>query len=135
MSYNKTIWTAGDTITAEKLNNIENGIVANEPLIVTFAKDDQDVYHADKTADEILTAGAAGTLIVGIVSDWVAGYLSHTPVISLYVSSYNDHGTERFVLSGGSTIPASSKQLIGYCIHVELDTMNCMIDRLVCNIS
>lgn len=30
MSYNKTIWTAGDVITAEKLNNIENGIEAAE---------------------------------------------------------------------------------------------------------
>lgn len=28
MSYEKTVWTAGDVITAEKLNNIENGIEA-----------------------------------------------------------------------------------------------------------
>ena len=28
MTYNKTTWTAGDTITAEKLNNIENGVEA-----------------------------------------------------------------------------------------------------------
>lgn len=33
MSYNKTTWQAGDTITAEKLNNIENGIeAADKPV-------------------------------------------------------------------------------------------------------
>lgn len=26
MTYNKTIWTSGDTITSEKLNNLENGV-------------------------------------------------------------------------------------------------------------
>lgn len=30
MSYNKTVWAKGDVITAEKLNNIENGIEAAE---------------------------------------------------------------------------------------------------------
>lgn len=28
MSYTKTVWSAGDTITAEKLNNIEDGLEA-----------------------------------------------------------------------------------------------------------
>lgn len=29
MSYVKTVWQAGDTITSEKLNNIEDGIEAS----------------------------------------------------------------------------------------------------------
>lgn len=33
MSYEKTTWKKGDVITAEKLNNIENGIEANETAI------------------------------------------------------------------------------------------------------
>lgn len=28
MAYEKTIWRAGDTITSEKLNNIEDGVAA-----------------------------------------------------------------------------------------------------------
>lgn len=35
MSYNKTTWQAGDTITAEKLNNIENGVEAASKMIAT----------------------------------------------------------------------------------------------------
>ena len=34
MAYNKTTWQTGDTITAEKLNNIENGIEYGCPLII-----------------------------------------------------------------------------------------------------
>ena len=33
MSYIKTTWNKGDTITADKLNNIENGIETNETAI------------------------------------------------------------------------------------------------------
>lgn len=32
MSYIKTVWQAGDTITSEKLNNIENGVEAASQL-------------------------------------------------------------------------------------------------------
>lgn len=34
MAYNKTTWQTGDTITAEKLNNMENGIEYGCPLII-----------------------------------------------------------------------------------------------------
>ena len=33
MAYEKTTWQAGDTITSEKLNNIEDGIEASSQLL------------------------------------------------------------------------------------------------------
>ena len=35
MAYSKTTWADGDTITATKLNNAENGISANDSAITT----------------------------------------------------------------------------------------------------
>ena len=43
MSYNKTTWQTGDIVTAEKLNNIENGIENVESLPSVTAEDDGDV--------------------------------------------------------------------------------------------
>ena len=34
MAYTPTVWETGDVITAEKLNNIEGGIEAHDPIIV-----------------------------------------------------------------------------------------------------
>lgn len=53
MSYNKTIWSAGDTITAEKLNNIEEGIAAAdkpvyEPETVTGEGDVSITYDGNQ---------------------------------------------------------------------------------------
>lgn len=36
MAYTKTVWQTGDTITATKLNNMENGIEANDAYISEF---------------------------------------------------------------------------------------------------
>lgn len=36
MAYSKTTWVNGDTITAEKLNNIEDGIAANDTAIANL---------------------------------------------------------------------------------------------------
>lgn len=36
MSYTKTTWATGDVVTSTKLNNIENGIVAQQALIITL---------------------------------------------------------------------------------------------------
>lgn len=42
MAYNKTTWANGDVITADKLNNIEDGISNLKKLIVTFDYDEND---------------------------------------------------------------------------------------------
>jgi len=53
MSYTKTTWSTGDTITAEKLNNIETGIKNNDDnakiFIVNLETQDMQNYTADRT--------------------------------------------------------------------------------------
>lgn len=75
MSYTPTTWQTGDTITAEKLNNMESGIEnANEPFIVTLTPTAADFSGTmDKTPKEIYDAYMAGrqirAKILGIYGD------------------------------------------------------------------
>lgn len=66
MSYTPTQWQTGDTITAEKLNNMEGGIEnANEPFIVTCTPTALDYSGTtDKTVAEIYAAYQAGKKLV-----------------------------------------------------------------------
>lgn len=44
MSYSKTAWSSGDVITAEKLNNLENGIeISNDDFDLVITQQD-DIY-------------------------------------------------------------------------------------------
>ena len=65
MSYTPTTWQTGDTITAEKLNNMESGIEdANYPFIVTLTPTAEDFSGTmDKTPEEIDEACRAGKWI------------------------------------------------------------------------
>ena len=50
MAYTKNTWQTGDIVTADKLNNMENGIVSNEPLLVqdsanTLSETWQTIYN------------------------------------------------------------------------------------------
>ena len=40
MSYTPTNWQTGDVVTAQKLNNMENGIMKGEPLWLTLNEDE-----------------------------------------------------------------------------------------------
>ena len=66
MSYTPTTWQTGDTITAEKLNNMESGIEnANEPFVITLTPTAQDYSGTmDKTVAEIDAAYRAGQKII-----------------------------------------------------------------------
>ena len=57
MAYVRQAWKTGDIITAEKLNNIEDGIVTNKNFIIksTISYDDGTVA-LDKTFEEIVVA-------------------------------------------------------------------------------
>lgn len=65
MSYTPTEWQTGDTITAEKLNNMESGIEnANEPLFVTLTPTAADLSGTmDKSPQEIAEAVVSGKRI------------------------------------------------------------------------
>lgn len=77
MSYTPTNWQRGDTITAEKLNNMESGIEnANEPFIVTLTPTAADFSGTmDKTVAEINAAYEAGRKIVYKVMENATSYI------------------------------------------------------------
>lgn len=58
MSYTPTVWNTGDTITAEKLNKLENGVavLSNYDIVFTHGYDenDNDVFTADGLSIEEL---------------------------------------------------------------------------------
>ncbi len=61
MAYNKTTWKTGDVITAEKLNNAENGIAAASPFIINLVVDEvAGTLSLDQTYGAILAAQLAG---------------------------------------------------------------------------
>ena len=67
MSYTPTNWQTGDTVTAEKLNNMESGIeAAKSSFIIQLTPTAQDFSGVmDKTGDEIYAAYQAGRIIEG----------------------------------------------------------------------
>ena len=70
MSYTKTTWETGDTITAEKLNNIEDGVEAASsgsggPLIVSL--NTEGLYRfTDATFEDISEAFLNGRPIIWV---------------------------------------------------------------------
>ena len=64
MSYTPTNWQTGDTITAEKLNNMESGIEGNSVFLITVALNELYANVADKTYSEIQAAYQSGKTLV-----------------------------------------------------------------------
>ena len=73
MAYSKNTWATGDVIDAAKLNNIEDGIAANDTAIAGLAPiaaegtlgvdaDENQTITLDKKAKELYDATASGCL-------------------------------------------------------------------------
>ena len=102
MSYEKTTWINGDIITADKMNNIENGIASAGKVMIcnaSFSSSAQN-YVLDKTVQEIYDAMLAGTPVYikcqyGVLGPSGSGdYISNlflAPVIKIYAYSYVDN--------------------------------------------
>lgn len=67
MSYTPTTWINGDTITAEKLNNMEQGIQQFFVVHGTISLDSQTVVF-DETFPEMVAAVSAGAIIMAVVT-------------------------------------------------------------------
>ena len=91
MSYDPTNWKAGDVISSQKLNKLEQGVAdaggGGGALVVHIQKEviseDETHYTADKTAGEIKAALESGQ---GVVIPFV----TETPVGTMYSVSYNN---------------------------------------------
>lgn len=107
MAYNKTTWASGDTITAEKLNNIENGIEASSggsgSLVVTFTYDNI-AYSADKTFTEITTAINEGLTVKAKYTDEYE--INHIMEMTHY-SEFSVHFGSFAYYDGGGEDPPS----------------------------
>ena len=90
MSYTPTNWQTGDTVTAEKLNKMEQGIqTAVDPFIVTFTPTAQDFSGiTDKSNTEIYEAFLAGKQIIARIINNETKFFD-TPA---YVTVFNDNG-------------------------------------------
>ena len=72
MAYEKHTWETGETITAEKLNNLEDGIGDSSIFIVNISAHGSGGSYtvtADKTYTELKAAYDAGKIIVGNIDD------------------------------------------------------------------
>lgn len=104
MSYTETTWKKGDAITAEKLNNIEGGIKANENAIsrggtslmtVTYTHDSETrLYTTQATFGEVLEAFENGVTVMFTTSSENSGYVNHLSGIVLSV--YWDHNENNY---------------------------------------
>ena len=66
MAYTKKTWTTGEILTATGMNNIEDGIAANDTAITelnTTVAEKLDKPEAEGTSGQILSLGAGGKLI------------------------------------------------------------------------
>ena len=72
MAYEAHEWETGEVITAEKLNNLENGVASagggdTVPFVVTFSGPPGGNMVADKTYAEIYEAFNQGKIVQGIL--------------------------------------------------------------------
>lgn len=108
MSYTPTNWQTGDTITAEKLNNMESGIeAANETLVIHAKFNEQWVLISiDCPAADARDAIRAGKNIEILFEVYSGDYLMETrkarqsPVIDSY------SGIRQFFVEGSTTAVA-----------------------------
>jgi len=84
MSYTPHEWTTGETITAGKLNHLENGVAGNQILTISLTLDGE-YYVMDKTWKEISDAfedGIPSFLFDSLSND---GTTETLPITSAYV--------------------------------------------------
>lgn len=79
MSYTKQTWAVGDTITAAKLNHIEDGVAEgwNGAFYVTFTYNNDNI-SCDKTGADIQNALATNKTVIGLHPDGYFMPLAHS---------------------------------------------------------
>lgn len=100
MAYTRHEWTCGEVVTDEALNNLEAGVEAVQPMMLTFGgttqeeADDAIVNGAklNATWQEVNDAFRAGRRIVAVMNPYLAETLGGTSSASL-ASEVLDVGT------------------------------------------
>ena len=131
MSYEKTTWTNGDVITAEKLNHIENGIENQDFVIVTFSQEN-DTWIADKTLVELQEAYEAGKHITS------AQRIGNGIRFPLTTSITNTNGTFMIVVhcglemtdNGGGNIAFDQTRFLYSPAGILFDSQTCYVAKV-----
>lgn len=79
MSYTPTVWNTGDTITAEKLNKLENGVASGGGIFivpVTATIPDDNPYSTDVAFADVQNAAINGNVLVYCIRTIVNGEFS-----------------------------------------------------------
>ena len=115
MSYTPTTWTTGDTITATKLNKIEQGI-ASAGGVFPIADNE---YTLDKTWNEIVSAIASGQIAI-IYNSEGSGNNLESVSCSVVRAAYPDDGTYYIYLIGyDNSIGYSASSASGYPVFFD----------------
>lgn len=115
MAYTKTVWQTGDTITAAKLNNAEDGIEAHDPIIVNGVYAAQEVGYTvtfDISGADMFAAISAGKQILLHYPAEAEASLNEAYSPILYVLREDDGDGGYYY---GAYDAYSEKQLFGTC--------------------
>ena len=132
MSYNKTTWSTGDIVTAERLNNIENGIydVSNTLIIrSTVAREGSMVInHLFASFNDIKNAFLSGkNILLNIGQDSPTPPAWYLEELGISESEYNYYEFVPFYVKRISGIDAANQHTISFIYefdgqdHIELD--------------
>lgn len=104
MSYEPTNWVTGDIVTADKLNNIESGVLSasGSGTFIISMTSENDVDTLDKTWKEIHDAMASGQIAIILIEE-DANTVYQNPIVSVAKSD----GSKPYVVeweNGGGTV-------------------------------
>ena len=102
MSYTKQNWQSGDTITANKLNHMEDGIAdggGGGGVVVVHITEEDDVATLDKTWNELQELLSSGALVATL---WeTSGFTT----MQFLTQAYSFDGTYAVAFMGASIRP------------------------------
>lgn len=95
MAYTPTNWATGDTVTATKMNKLEQGVANAGSALICTLNTSGSGYVLDKTVQEIYDALESGTpvYIRYLYGTLPTDYVSHSylaPITKVYGYSYSD---------------------------------------------
>lgn len=111
MSYTPTVWNTGDTITAEKLNKLENGVASGGgifvvPVTATIPPVGDNPYSTEVAFADVQNAAVNGKVLVYSIRTIYAGELRK---IESAFGVYDVEAQEVYiVVETGSLIHSSS---------------------------
>lgn len=111
MSYTPINWQTGDTITAEKLNKMDNGWLVFVVNLIT----DESSTRFDKTWQEVYDAADAGALVLLrqkvdgelLYNSWVTDIANESSSYAVYVHSFVANSEIEYETNAASGYPAT----------------------------